>query len=175
MPSVHIIDEIFVVAARASLRDIVCDESRWADWFPGLTFTAYDDRGLDGVRWNLTGELVGRAEVWLEESADGTIVHTYLRAEPATPGRSAHRTASRARTRYALPFKQRMFEIKDELEGDRLVGLPRVPIEQRVVSPPIKQSAPRRPGGASTTRHRPADEGAAGHGRPDDVEHPDRR
>lgn len=174
MPSVHIIDEIFVVASRDSLRDIVCDEARWARWFPGLTLTSYDDRAQSGVRWHLTGDLVGTAEVWLEESGDGTIVHTYVRAEPATSGGGTHRIAAKARNRYALPLKQHMFEVKDELEGDRVVGLPRVPLVQRVVSPPIEQRSTRHSRRGTATRHRPADEGAAGHGRPDDVDHPDR-
>jgi hypothetical protein len=174
VPSVHIIDEIFVVASQALLRDIVCDEARWAGWFPGLTLTLYEDRGLNGVRWQLTGDLVGTAEVWLEESGDGTIVHTYLRGEPAAPHVGAHRIAAKARSRYALPVKQHMFEVKDALETDRVVGLPRVPIEQRVVSPPFEQRLSRQARSGTATRHRPADEGAAGDGRPDDVEHPDR-
>lgn len=76
MPSIDIIDELFVVADPASTRAVVCDEARWKEWFRGITLTAYDDRGLLGARWNVQGDLEGTAEVWLEEFGDGTIVHT---------------------------------------------------------------------------------------------------
>ncbi len=171
MPSVDIIDEMFVVASPAATRAILCDEVRWREWFPGLTLTAYDDRGLLGVRWNVTGDLQGTAEVWLEECGDGTIVHTYLRAEPVpTPRRRKPWQLERlARRRYALPLKRRLVAVKDALEVGHEPGLPRVPLSQRVVSPPITNATPPR----RTTAESRAEEGDTRNGRPDDVEHPD--
>jgi hypothetical protein len=135
LPSVDIIDEFFVVAPREAVRSTMCDESTWRGWFPGLALTAYDDRGLDGVRWNLTGDLVGTAEVWLEEYGDGTIVHTYIRAEPARFRRNARRVRAWARKTYALPLKGHGFAVKDRVEGAacpaRTVGEPRVPLSSR--------------------------------------------
>lgn len=127
---------------------------QWRRWFPGLTLTTYDDRGLLGVRWNVTGDLVGTAEVWLEAYGDGTIVYTYLRGEPTpTPRRStAHGLEALGRRRYALPLKHRLFAVKDTLEAEHVVGSPRIPIGQRVVSPPTDQHARHPPRRDSSVR-----------------------
>lgn len=177
MPSVDVIDEMFVVASPEAVRAVLCDEARWKRWFPGLTLRAYVDRGPQGVRWNVAGNLFGTLEVWLEERGDGTVVHTFVRAEPSAPARRhrPHRLAATVRRRYALPLKQRMWEVKDALEAGRVVGLPRVPVAQRVMSPPpIEQQASDTTAAPGVGTSRPADQGTAGHGRPDHVEHPDR-
>ncbi|MGH3502072.1 MAG: SRPBCC family protein, partial [Nocardioidaceae bacterium] len=128
MPTVDIIDEAFIVASRRACRAELCPVARWRTWFPQLTLTPYDDRGLDGVRWRVSGELVGTAEVWLEQYGDGVIVHTYVRAEPATAARALPRRADRwVRRRYALPLKRHLLGVKDALEAGRQVGEPRVP------------------------------------------------
>ncbi len=41
------------------------------------------DRGLDGIRWSVTGAWVGSLEVWLEAVGDGVVVHHYARLDPA--------------------------------------------------------------------------------------------
>ena len=83
--SVDIVDELFIVATPCQRAD------RWSAtppggsvWLPGVRLSSYDDRGPLGVRWTVSGALTGTAEVWLEEHGDGTIVHAYLRADPAT-------------------------------------------------------------------------------------------
>jgi hypothetical protein len=160
---VDVIDEIFIVADPARIRAVTCDPGRWASWFPGAVFTSYDDRGPLGDRWRVSGSLVGTAEVWLEEHGDGTVVHAYLRVDPAGPGPLPRRQRRTAAVRYGRSLKQRLFEVKDLLEGDRRPGTTRVPIAERVVS-----ASEQRP--TSTTT-----EGAPPDGRPDDLEHPDRR
>lgn len=171
MPSVDVIDEIFVVAAPDVVRRHACDNLAWAQDLSGVTFSLDEDRGREGLRWRVAGDLVGTAEVWLQEHGDGTIVHTYLRAEPVRPVRRRARWARQVRDRYALPVKRRMMQIKDALEAGRPAGVPRVPPAQRVVS------LPARPGRAATSAKRGAgrrtDEGA-GHGGPDDLQHPGR-
>lgn len=137
MPAVDIIDEMYVVASVDVVRQACCDEARWRRWFPELTLQAYADRGRKGVRWNVSGALVGTAEVWLEEYGDGVIVHTYVRAEPAEARGSARRLAGWTRRTYALPLKRHLMTLKFELEGDRVLGTARVPLAERVVSPPI--------------------------------------
>ncbi|MGH3329370.1 MAG: hypothetical protein ACRDPT_16535 [Streptomycetales bacterium] len=83
------------------------------------------DRGHEGLRWSITGELLGSAEVWLEAFADGTIVHYYLRGEPAAPsGRVRRLAAARLRRRYTLAWKRRINALKDELEAGRATGMP---------------------------------------------------
>jgi hypothetical protein len=160
---VDLIDEVFIVAEPERVRAETCDPARWATWFPGATFTSYDDRGPLGDRWTVTGSLVGTAEVWLEEHGDGTIVHAYLRVDPSAPaGRSGPRGGGAIAARAALSLKRRLFEVKDLLEGDRELGTTRVPLSERVVS----ASEPRPT--STTTEGTPPD------GRPDDLQHPDR-
>lgn len=137
MPTVDIIDEMYVVASVDQVRRACCDEARWRRWFPELTLEAYADRGRKGVRWSVGGALEGTAEVWLQEYGDGVIVHTYVRAEPAEPGRSIRGLARWTLRRYALPLKQHLLTVKFELEGDRELGTARIPLAERVVSPPI--------------------------------------
>ncbi len=137
MPAVDIIDEMYVVASVDVVRRACCDEEAWRRWFPELTLEPYDDRGRKGVRWNVGGELFGTAEVWLEVHGDGVIVHTYLRAEPVKGRRSARRLAGWARRTYALPLKRHLMALKFQLEGERELGTARVPLAERVVSPPI--------------------------------------
>lgn len=130
---VDLVDEIFVVADPAEVRAATCDPERWQSWFPGAVFTPYDDRGPLGARWTVTGALRGTAEVWLEEHGDGSVVHAYLRVDPAERSRGRQRR-DRVVAGYARPLKRRLFELKDLLEGDREPGTPRVPWGERVVS-----------------------------------------
>jgi hypothetical protein len=160
---VDVVDEIFIVAEPKGIRAATCDPLRWTSWFAGALFTSYDDRGPLGDRWLVSGSLVGTAEVWLEEHGDGTVVHAYLRVDPTGHHDFRRRQRRRSVTRYALALKQRLFEVKDLLEGDRQPGTTRVPVGERVVS----ASEPRP---TSTTT-----EGAPPDGRPDDLQHPDRR
>jgi ribosomal protein S18 acetylase RimI-like enzyme len=135
--SVDIIDELYVVADPAAVRAATCEVDRWRVWFPELVLTPYDDRGLLGVRWRLSGALTGTAEVWLEEFGDGVIVHTYVRAVVAPKARTGVRLKGRRASWkrwpkfYALSIKRRMTEVKDELEAGRDPGVARVPLAER--------------------------------------------
>ena len=86
MAGVDLVDETYVVVERTRIAAVVADPARWRQWWPTLDLAVFMDRGLDGVRWSITGELVGSAEVWLEPQGDGVIVHYYLRGEPTAPG-----------------------------------------------------------------------------------------
>lgn len=174
MPVVDIIDEIFIVADPQRVRSHVCDPARVAGWLPGVTLTAYDDRGPLGVRWTVAGALSGTAEVWLEEHGDGTVVHVYVRAEAAAPDPlRLGRTRRRMERRYVLPLKRALFAAKVLLEGGRQPGTTRVPLGERVVSASegghrSRRPRPQRPTGTSS-------EGASPDGRPDDLQHRDLR
>lgn len=158
MSTLDIIDEMFVVADPLAVRAVVCAPATWQSWFPGLTLTINSDRGARGVRWQMSGELSGTAEVWLEEYGDGTIVHTYLRAEQGSRGRKGWRLESWIRRHYSLPLKGHLLAVKDEMEHGRPLGEPRIALAERVVSRPIDTDELR----------------ASRDGRPDDLEHRDR-
>ena len=136
MPGVDLVDETFVVVDRARIAGAVADPARWRAWWPGLQLVVFMDRGLDGIRWSVTGELVGSCELWLESFGDGVLVHYYLRAEPTVPGSATQartlpdsargrREIDRLRRRHAMAWKRAVWALKDEMEGDRAVGLPR--------------------------------------------------
>jgi hypothetical protein len=72
--------------------------------------------------------LVGTMEVWLEPVLDGTMLHYYLRADPA--GRDgavvsiSPRAAAAEVRRRQLAAKRLAFALKDELEAGREIGRP---------------------------------------------------
>jgi hypothetical protein len=122
VPTVDLIDETYVVAAPEAVAEAVHDRERWARWWPGLALTVFMDRGEKGIRWSVTGALVGSAELWLEPFGDGVVVHYYLRVDPAR----AVRSPDRVRKRQALDWKRHVNRLKDELEGGRPPGEPGV-------------------------------------------------
>ena len=83
-PILDIVDETFIRAQTADVAMAV--RERWATWWPSLTLEVYMDRGWDGMRWTVTGDVVGSAEIWLEEHTPGVMLHHYLRADPTRPG-----------------------------------------------------------------------------------------
>ncbi len=118
------IDETFVVAEPAAVAAVLHDPQRWRRWWPELELSVFADRGIQGVRWNVTGALTGSMEVWLEPFGDGVILHYYLRADPAgAPYRSVHRAVAEVRRRQRA-IKRIFWALKDELEGGRRPGEP---------------------------------------------------
>jgi hypothetical protein len=125
VPQLDMIDETFVVAEPAALAAVLHDPGRWRRWWPELELSVFADRGVQGVRWNVTGALAGSMEVWLEPFGDGVILHYYLRADPAgAPYRSVHRVVAEA-SRRQRATKRVFWALKDELEGGRRPGEPR--------------------------------------------------
>jgi len=126
-PSIDVVDESFIRVERAVLARVVAE--RWSMWWPDLRMEIYMDRGLEGLRWTVTGALVGSSEIWLEEHAPGVIVHYYLRAEPTVPGstttarpatgnRRTAKTVADLQRRHVLAWKRVVWSLKDELEAD---------------------------------------------------------
>lgn len=126
-PTIDVVDESFIRVERAVLAREVA--RRWTTWWPGLHLQIYMDRGIEGMRWTVAGEMVGSSEIWLEEHAPGVIVHYYLRAEPTVPGsattprpldgtRRARARVAAMRQRHVLAWKQVVWSMKDELEAD---------------------------------------------------------
>lgn len=116
MPALDVIDETFVLAPVAELRDIFCDERAWKSF--GMDLHPYDDRGVSGKRWTLSGQLTGTAEVWLEPSHGGVIVHVYLQADSRS-----RRSESRMRRLYAIPVKRWILEVKSGYDIERPAGV----------------------------------------------------
>jgi hypothetical protein len=122
VPQIDMIDETFVAVEPATVAAVLHDPGRWRRWWPELELSVFANRGVKGVRWNVTGALAGSMEVWLEPFGDGVILHYYLRADPAgAPYRSVHRAAAEVRRRQRAT-KRVFWALKDELEGGRRPG-----------------------------------------------------
>jgi hypothetical protein len=121
MPSIDVVDEVFVVEDPARLAELLAHPELWRAWWPSLELTVFMDRGAKGTRWSVSGELRGSMELWLEPWHDGVIVHWYLRADPARAGADAQRV----RRDYVLAHRRHANALKDHLESGRSPGEPR--------------------------------------------------
>lgn len=129
MASVDVVDEIYIAVPARVLAAVFAERSAWPRLWPDLRLEVVADRGAEGLRWTVTGAMVGSMEVWLEPvgpgtarvaaEPDGTVLHYFLRADPAgpggepvpaTPGRAAAETARRQRhaKRIALLLKRHL-------------------------------------------------------------------
>ena len=156
MPLVDLMDETYVVAEpsvlAARLRDPALVRRAW----PGLDLVVFMDRGDAGIRWTVTGDLVGSCEIWLEPYGDGVIVHYFLRADPTRRGsrteprtgapRKLQHQAIRIGRQHATRWKAVLHTLKDELEAGRPPG----EAPQKSVSPGAAT-----PNGSSPTRSVP--------------------
>lgn len=126
VPTVDLVDETYVRAPIAAVADVVHDRARWTGWWPDLAPAVFMDRGPAGIRWNITGALVGSMEIWLEEydqPLGGVLLHFYLRADPTMRGSATEPApqvgssgAAHAR-RWATASKRNFWALKDELEA----------------------------------------------------------
>ena len=126
-PAVDLVDETFIAADRADIAAVVADPANWQTWWPDLSLTVFMDRGLDGIRWSVTGALVGSVEIWLEQFRDGVLLHYFLRAEPSDQRRWTRTRATRNRHQRAVVWKRHVWALKDAMEGDRLPGEASIP------------------------------------------------
>lgn len=128
MPSVDVVDETFLAVPPAVVAAEFAGPAAWRRWWPDLDLAVDTDRGAQGVRWTVTGALVGSMEVWLEPVLDGTVLHYFLRADPPGPdGRPAPvpaRTALAMAARRRRALKAMAFATKERLEGGRAPGEP---------------------------------------------------
>ncbi len=132
MPLVDVIDESFVYAEPAQLAARLRDPQLLRRWWPDLDLAVFEDRGDAGVRWTVTGALVGTSEIWLEPADEGVTLHYYLRADPTRPGSRTESVAApqnrlahhgrRLAAAHAKAFKRSVWALKDELEAGRAAG-----------------------------------------------------
>jgi hypothetical protein len=131
VPSVDVVDQTFLAVPPAVVAAEFAAPSRWAVLWPDLALEVVSDRGPAGLRWTVTGALVGSMEVWLEPVLDGTVVHYFLRADqPGPNGRPAvaapRWVAAEAQARQRAA-KAIAFALKDRLEAGRAPGEPPSP------------------------------------------------
>ncbi len=144
MPSIDIVCDDFVVAEPAYVATRLGDAELWRAWWPELRLTPYDDRGPEGVRWTVAGELTGTAELWFEQVRDGVVVHWYLRADPTGRG-----NPRRLRDAYVAAYRRKLWAFKDEIEGDRAPGEHRPGWAATIVSAGGERTWTRQPEGES--------------------------
>jgi hypothetical protein len=108
---VDLVDETFIRASPDRVRERFAAAAWLVALWPHLTLTVVRDRGVKGVRWEVTGAVVGEMEVWLEPWRDGVIVHHYLR------GVRGERAPRDVGVRHARRWKAAVHALKDELEG----------------------------------------------------------
>jgi hypothetical protein len=136
MPMVDLIDETFVVAEPARIAAALHEPALWRRLWPALDLVVFQDRGVQGLRFTVTGELVGTNEFWVEPYADGAIVHYYCRCDVTRRGstttpvtgsaRQLQRVSLRAMRRHATATKAGLNRLKDTLEGGRPPGAARI-------------------------------------------------
>jgi hypothetical protein len=127
MPSVDVHDETFLAVPPPTVAEVFADPVRCRRFWPDLALGVYADRGAQGRRWTVHGALIGTMEVWLEPMLDGTVLHYFLRADPAGPDGPRPLSGAAAVTeigRRQLAAKALAFELKDELERGRRPGEP---------------------------------------------------
>jgi len=125
MPAVDVIDQTYAPVPPRPLREVLCAESGWSEVLPGLELRCFEDRGDRGKRWRVSGSLDGTAEVWLEQTPEGTIVHLFLQADPSARGMST-RGARRMERDVRERLKRWVTQVRDALDVGRSVGEPPV-------------------------------------------------
>jgi hypothetical protein len=128
VPSVDVVDETFLAVPPEVVAAEFAVASRWPRMWPDLRLQVMTDRGVKGIRWTVRGALVGSMEVWLEPVLDGTLLHYYLRADPAGPD-GLPRPAPPRRAAVEVGRRQRAakaiaFACKERLEAGREPGVP---------------------------------------------------
>jgi ribosome-associated toxin RatA of RatAB toxin-antitoxin module len=133
MPSLDISCDDLVVADPAYVAERLGSDTLWREWWPELTLTPTERRGLEGVRWAVTGAAIGTAEWWLEQVRDGVVVHWYLRVDPREPVRG--RALERLQERYVARYRDHLWRFKDDVEAGRAAGERRTGSDRAIVSP----------------------------------------
>ncbi|WP_206443302.1 polyketide cyclase / dehydrase and lipid transport [Candidatus Protofrankia californiensis] len=127
---IDLIDEVFLAADPAVVSAAVHEPALWRALWPDLDLSVFQDRDTAGLRFTVTGALVGTSEIWLEPWGDGVVVHVFLRADATRRGQPAQvhqlrpRVAARWAKRRSLHTKRQLNALKDVLEAGREPGEP---------------------------------------------------
>ena len=128
MTSVDVVDETWFAVPPRVLAAVLAHRQSLPQIWPDLQLEVFADRGEEGMRWTVTGALVGSMEVWLEKLDAGTVLHYFLRADAPgpqgvprpllpRPARAEAARRQRAAKRFALVLKR-------YLEAGRAPGEP---------------------------------------------------
>lgn len=126
---VDVVDETFLAVSPRLLATVFADRDAWPRLWPDLQLEVLADRGDKGLRWTVSGALVGSMEVWLEPVAGGgTLLHYFLRADPSDrdgmPRPADARRGARESARRQRAAKQIALTLKRHLEHGRPPGEP---------------------------------------------------
>ncbi|MGH4014925.1 MAG: polyketide cyclase / dehydrase and lipid transport [Pseudonocardiaceae bacterium] len=132
MTSVDVVDETWFAVPARLLAAVFAQPQCWPQMWPDLRLEVFADRGEEGMRWTVTGALVGSMEVWLEAvnpgGAPGTMLHYFLRADAPGPDGAIHplppRRATAEAARRQRAAKRFTLTLKRHLEGGRAPGEP---------------------------------------------------
>lgn len=119
-----VMDETFLVADRAELAARFADPATWRRLWPDLALQVFADRGDAGIRWSVGGAWTGSMEIWFEPVLDGTVLHYFLRVDPAH-GALSRRRATREAQRRQRAAKGLALALKADVEAGRAPGEPR--------------------------------------------------
>lgn len=122
--ALDVVDQTFITVPPSSVAAVFSDPRSWQVYWPDLLLEVYTDRGTEGLRWTVRGALIGTMEIWLEPVLDGTVLHYFLRANPASsrPLRAAE--LRREADRRARAAKAIALDLKYVLEDGRAPGVP---------------------------------------------------
>jgi hypothetical protein len=148
VPAIHIVDQTWIAVPRRTVADLVGTDARWSGWWPQLRLAVTERRGPLGVRWAVLGTTDrqparGTMEVWLQEQADGVVLHYFLRLELDHP-KLRGRALRRAHERHRRHGRRICWAIKDELESGRRSAVDDAPDGTTVASPSWPTSPPSR-------------------------------
>jgi carbon monoxide dehydrogenase subunit G len=107
---VDIADDSYIDAPPARIAAAVADPRNHASWWPHLTVTVARDRGVQGQRWAVEGQIFGSMEIWVEPYWQGAIVHHYVR------GIRARHAPADVGLRHVLRWKAAVARLKDVAE-----------------------------------------------------------
>lgn len=125
MSTIQVADQTFIAAPPERVAELLSSRAQWRRWFADLDLEVREDRGPAGVRWGVSGKLVGTMEVWLEPVMDGTTAHYFLHAEPVgvQPADLANLDLAAMNRKRRVDGKVMSFAIKRELEFGRAAGV----------------------------------------------------
>lgn len=121
--SIQVADQTFVAALPERVAQALAPAHRWRTWWPDLRLTVSEDRAEKGIRWTVSGPVVGTMEAWLEPVMDGVVIHYFLHAELTSGTTEGLVLAARTRDR-RVQGKAMSFDLKKELEAGRPAGEP---------------------------------------------------
>jgi hypothetical protein len=126
VPEIDVVDDTWIGVGPTVLGPIVGDAANWPRWWPELTVTVQQRRGVKGMRWLVPsgrgGTVTGSMEMWLQPVDDGTVVHYFLRLDgKARPLRGRER--ERLQHEYRVRMKAILFALADRVDPGRIARL----------------------------------------------------